>query len=201
MKRMIHVALLLAVLFATATWAGPTAAVTYTTIKDPLDTENYTFAFGIDGNNIVGKYETYDQYGHGFLYDGSTYTTLDGPVEDSSPAATGISGSNIVGNYFVGESFSFLYNGSTYTTLADPSGTRGTSANGISGNSIVGAYYDSSDYGHGFLYNSVTATYRTLDDPLGNNGTDALGARSPFSPLIRRLDPSRAPWISPHSPH
>jgi hypothetical protein len=61
-------------------------------------------AFGIDGNNIVGRY--YDGGGyHGFLYDGSTWTTLDGPGAWTFPA--GIDGDNIVGSLYLGPSVSY----------------------------------------------------------------------------------------------
>ena len=50
---------------------------TYTTLDVPG--ENFTQAFGIDGDNIVGRYWDGSGDWHGFSYDGSTYTTLDAP--------------------------------------------------------------------------------------------------------------------------
>jgi hypothetical protein len=62
----------------------------YTTLDDPLATNgayngyNGTYAWGIDGNNIVGQYTTGTSY-HGFLYNINTnsYTTLDDPCRVS----------------------------------------------------------------------------------------------------------------------
>jgi hypothetical protein len=145
-------------------------AQTYTTLDDPSGNGG-TYAYGISGNNIVGWYAN-NSAGYfgpineqvGFLYNGSTYTTLinplsiqntiQGPVPNGN-YAYGISGNNTVGLYYPvagGGGFSgFLYNGSTYTTLNDPSGNGGTYAFGISGNNIVGVYYDSSGNANGFL--------------------------------------------------
>ena len=68
----------------------------FTTLDDPLATAG-TFATGISGSNIVGAYN--DLTGrHGFLYHGTSYTTLDHPLAGSfGTFASGISGSNIVG--------------------------------------------------------------------------------------------------------
>ena len=56
-----------------------------------------TYATGIDGGNIVGRY--YDGSAiHGFSYDGTTYTTLDVPGATDT-VLFGIDGSNIVGWY------------------------------------------------------------------------------------------------------
>ena len=57
-----------------------------------------TYATGIDGGNIVGRYR--DGSGtHGFSYDGTTYTTLDVPGATAT-FLIGIDGSNIVGYYY-----------------------------------------------------------------------------------------------------
>jgi len=161
---------------------------TYTTLTDPLSVQstmhgpvpNGNYAYGISGNNTVGLYywnapvNGVNGYS-GFLYNGSTYTTLSDPLSVST-SAQGIDGNNIVG-YYNDSSFNnygFLYNGSTYTTLADPLGTK-TYAYGISGNNIVGLYMDSSFNHYGFLYNIGAGTYTTLADPLGVYGTVAQG--------------------------
>jgi hypothetical protein len=124
--------------------------------------ENGTFATGIDGSNIVGYYR--DSFGkrHGFLYDGSIFTTLSYPSAfETSPS--GIDGTNVVGWYLDSATVfhGFLYNGTTYTTL--DVGFR-TFPYGIDGNNIVGGYYVSLNGGnHGFLYDGTT--YTILDDP------------------------------------
>jgi hypothetical protein len=57
-----------------------------------------TFAKGIDGNNIVGMYIDVSGTSHGFLYNGTTYTTVD-PPGATGTFANGIDGNNIVGVY------------------------------------------------------------------------------------------------------
>ncbi|MBN1683510.1 PEP-CTERM sorting domain-containing protein [Candidatus Bathyarchaeota archaeon] len=58
-----------------------------------------TFPRGIDNSNIVGYYlDTSSKY-HGFLYNGSTWTTIDNPMAYGN-SATYIEG--IEGNYLVG---------------------------------------------------------------------------------------------------
>jgi len=109
----------------------------YTTIDDPLGVN--TFAQGISGNNIVGYYEDSSGNYNGFLYNGSTYTTLNNPLGVNGTFAIGIDGNNIVGEYVdgSGNANGFLYNGSSYTTLDDPLGVNYTIAEGVSGNNIV----------------------------------------------------------------
>ena len=78
-------------------------AYTYTTLDVPGASN--TYAYGIDGGNIVGYY--YDDSGsHGFSYDGTTYTTLDVPGA-SNTEAYGIDGGNIVGYSYVGSEGSY----------------------------------------------------------------------------------------------
>jgi hypothetical protein len=94
----------LAVLLAIGLWASSAVAsgITYTTLSYLGAFE--TFAGGISGNDIVGWYESRSAY-NGFLYNGSTWTTLDDPLAVTSPpigtCATDIDGNNIVG-YFYG---------------------------------------------------------------------------------------------------
>ena len=72
---------------------------------------------GISGSNIVGYYyDSSDNY-HGFLYDGSTYVTLDDPLGTMDTTATGISGNKIVGYY---EDSSFITHGFV-TSVPEPS--------------------------------------------------------------------------------
>jgi len=136
-----------------------------------------TFASGVDGNKIVGWYVDANGYTHGFLYNGSTYTTLDDPNGVGFTFAQGISGDNIVGYYtdHSGKTHGFLYNGSKYTTLDDPNGVGATYAQGIDGDNIVGWYVNSTSGDHGFLYNG--SKYTTLDVPnaLGGGSTFAQG--------------------------
>jgi len=162
----------------------PCAAQVFVTIDAPSAT-NGTYLFGVDGQNMVGAYA--DGGGrHGFLYNGSTYLTLNDPSASSTyggTSATGISGSNIVGYYFdssdVGHGF--LYNNGTYTTLDDPLATGGTFAFGTSGNSIVGAYFNSSGE-HGFIDQGgvyTTVNYATANTELfGISGSNVVGSEN-----------------------
>ena len=54
---------------------------------------------GISGGNIVGFYYDSNPTPHGFLYNGSTYTTIDDPLAVFGTFASGIDGNNIVGSY------------------------------------------------------------------------------------------------------
>jgi hypothetical protein len=114
----------------------------------------------------VGGYSDSKLIGHGFIYNGSGFTTLDDPLGYAT-VATGISGNTIVGAYFTNpddvEPSGFIYNGSSFTTLDDPLGVNGTEPNAIYGNTIVGVYFDSNSVSHGFVYNG--STFTTLDNP------------------------------------
>jgi hypothetical protein len=172
----------------TSDW-GPTFAginstqVTYR-ILDPPSGASTTRWEGISGSNIVGWYWGADNYPHGFLYNGSSYTTLvipNGTIDanGSEGNAIAIDGGNIVGAYVDGSGnvHGFLYNGSVYTTLDDPNADPanfpyGTTLCGISGSNIVGEYSDGNGVIQGFLYNG--AGYKTLADP---NADPAYGTR------------------------
>lgn len=52
---------------------------TYSTFSDPLGV-NGTYAAGVSGANIVGFYIDANNLQHGFLYDGTTFTTVDDPL-------------------------------------------------------------------------------------------------------------------------
>lgn len=65
---------------------------------------------------------------------------------------SGVSGNNVVGEYFDGfDYYGFLYDNGTYTTIA-PYGGPGTDTTlpGIHGNNIVGYYDDVNSVFHGF---------------------------------------------------
>ena len=82
-----------------------------------------TDALAVSGNNVVGEYYYYDGIHltwHGFLYNGTSYTTLVSPGS-SWTQAFGVSGNNVVGYYSDGSTaHGFLYNGTSYTTLNPP---------------------------------------------------------------------------------
>src|SRR5262249_5950189 len=120
-----------------------------------------TFATGINASGqIVGFYENATGR-HGFLLNGSTYTTLDDPLATNSTVATGINDlGQIVGYY--SDSFGFLhgllYNSGIFTPLSDP-GFIGPRAFGINNAAhIVGTVPESGGVTRGFLETSVPNT-------------------------------------------
>src|SRR5207302_1199237 len=133
----------------------------------------------ISGDSVVGTYIDGAGLYHGFLYQGTTLTTLDVPGGYHT-TVTDISGNDIVGFYDAkGSTHRFLYDGSTYNTNIDPPGSAtyydawqvGTTA--IDGSSIVGEWIENvagSSYQtvrHGFFYDG--STYTTVDYPGNNN--------------------------------
>jgi hypothetical protein len=140
-------------------------AITYTTIDFPGSLE--TQATGISGSNIVGIYKDATSY-HGFLYGGTSFTTLNDPKATKGTFARGISNGKIVGNYYDAQgSHGFVYDGLTYATFDDPAaalttvvpGESGTFANGIDNGRIVGFYEDNFTKQHGFIYDGTTFTH------------------------------------------
>ncbi len=129
-------------------------AGTWTTLDAPQATT--TYAKGIDGGNIVGSY--YDDSGyHHFLYNGSTWATLDLPDEFIWTEISCISGDNIAGTYTdASGGHGFVYNRSTFTTINAPEAID-TIIHGISGNKIVGEYKKTSVF-ESFLYDGTTWT-------------------------------------------
>ena len=127
----------------------PSLPPTVTASLHFLKGASHTYAYGIDGINIVGIF--IDGSGtHGFSYDGSNYTTLDVPGA-SNTYALDIDDSNIVGWHLDGNYHGFIYDGSSYTTLDVP-GANYTVPYGIDGGNIVGYSYVGSEGSYsGFL--------------------------------------------------
>jgi hypothetical protein len=131
---------------------------TFTTLAPP-STVNRVFGGGIDNGVVVGTYQDSSQAWHGFVLDGSSYTTLDNPdAIDTGPArgtyATDIEHGNIVGYYLHNDFYGFVYDGTSFTKLAITGAINGTFARGISGNTVVGYWIDGTPGGahlHGFI--------------------------------------------------
>jgi probable HAF family extracellular repeat protein len=113
----------------------------------------YTQAHGINNAGlIVGDYSSGGAT-HGFLYNGTTYTTIDDPLATST-SAYGINDADQVVGYYTdssGGTHGFLYDGTTYTTIDDPSATGGTHVLGINNSGQITGYYFDSTGVHGFL--------------------------------------------------
>lgn len=100
-------------------------AWTWTTLDCPLGA--FTTLKGVFGNKIVGCYETSTPGRHGFLYDGTTWSTLEPPGALGSDA-TAICSNGVVGYYahLSAPPFAFIlndafvYDGTTYTQLHMP---------------------------------------------------------------------------------
>jgi hypothetical protein len=153
----------------------------FSTLSDGPDAS--VTPYGISGSTIVGEYTSNNRQAslqgeHGFVYNDSSFTTLDDPLANDTQAGSitfpqGISGSTVVGSYTVNNDYhGFTYNGSTFTTLDDPAGTN-TSANGISDGTIVGTYDDSNLLVHGFIYNG--STFTSLNDPSAVESVQGTG--------------------------
>ena len=99
-----------------------------------------TVALGVSGPDVVGYYDAppSSQQSFGFLYDGTTDTTIDAGF---ATIPLGVSAGDVVGSYddAIGGRYGFLYNGTTYTTIAVPDALS-TNVVGIYGREIVGEY-------------------------------------------------------------
>ena len=155
-----------------------TTSITYSTLDDPsssgsLNSNNLAFIYyfgspltgsvlyGISATtgNIVGDFPS-GSIPHGFISDGTNFTTLNDPLGVGGTIAFSANDSgSVVGLYVdgTGNVNSFLYTTSAlgtagiegalaspaYITLSDPSGTGGTFASGINNAGVVvGSYND-----------------------------------------------------------
>ncbi|HEX2972871.1 MAG TPA: hypothetical protein VHP11_11090 [Tepidisphaeraceae bacterium] len=140
---------------------------TFTTLEMPGSVAQYgTCPLGVDRTSIVGIYYTADSRSHGFLYNGSSWTSLDYPGAVET-CAYGVSGSRIIGTYVDAslQTHGFLYDGSAWRSLDVPGGEQ-TMAFGIDGETIVGYYMQPNGYGasaRGFVYDG--STYTMLQNP------------------------------------
>ena len=73
------------------------ATAGFVTINPPGSTSRQ--AFGVSGNNVVGRYVDSNSVSHGFEYNGSTYTRID-PLGSIDTTASAVSANNIVGWYY-----------------------------------------------------------------------------------------------------
>lgn len=99
----------------------------------------------MSGNIVLGQYSSDPTHGHNFIYDGSTFTTLDDdPMAiPGTTSAVGISAGTIVGGYDDATAGrAFIYKDGTFTTLTDPASPGPfpgpAYATGISGNIVIG---------------------------------------------------------------
>lgn len=141
---------------------------TYTPPFDTVLGRSGPFVDGVSGSSIVGCYYDGDiDKMYGFVYDGSTVTTLNVPGavpgRDCGTCVSGVSGNTVTGTYqdSAKKSHGFVYDGSTYTILDHPEASSlGTFATDISGGKIIGGYYTPSGESCGFVYDG--SSYTTL---------------------------------------
>jgi len=128
-------------------------AFSFQTLDDPNAVKG-TYATGISGGNIVGYYFDANSVAHGFIFNGSSYTTADDPSASTTSGGTwvtGIDGTNIVGYINYGaSSFRAYVLGGGFAALLDFPGA----PSGISGGNILSG---------SFIYNiaNITATNLT----------------------------------------
>ena len=119
-------------------------------------------------------------YSQGFIYDGTSFTTLSGPAGSMSSSALGISDTGIVvGNFYssatidpgtgeviFGPSAGFIFSGGSYTSFI-VAGANDTFLRGISpdGRYLSGYYSTNAGAGIGFVYDTLTATLANLSMP------------------------------------
>jgi T5SS/PEP-CTERM-associated repeat protein/autotransporter-associated beta strand protein/predicted outer membrane repeat protein len=117
-------------------------------------------------NKAVGSYG--DNTGsHGFIYDGSTFTTVDYP-QSYNTQITGYSGNKYWGS-FSGYSGSgvFLYENGVVNTINVPGGySYSTWISDVSGSNVIGSYWNGSEQ-KAFVYNG--STFATISYPGANN--------------------------------
>ena len=91
---------------------------------------------------------------HGFLYNGSGYTTLDPPGADPQHTPMASRAATSLGPMWTLRERRRLFrtNGFEYKTL-DPHGSQSSLASGVSGKNVVGIHEDASRVWGGFLYN------------------------------------------------
>jgi hypothetical protein len=124
-----------------------------------------TIAAGISNSGtIVG---TYNNHGHGFVFSGGTYTTLDFPGANVNSLG-GVNDSGQIVGFYTGGAFpspvSFLWDRGVYTTLSFAA-----TAINDRGDIVGSAGY------HGVLLDA-SGNYTTIDFPgAGGNGTTLTG--------------------------
>src|SRR5579871_6728048 len=145
---------------------------TYTTFDVPNASTSGT---GINNaGQVVGSYLS-TAY-HGFLRDGSNYTTLDGPGATDTRAFGINDMGQISGSYATTPSkfpnHGFLLSNGSYTTFDVPGSTDTIGFGVNNATQIVGRYADAQARTHGFLRSGDS--YTTLDFP-GASFTEAIG--------------------------
>jgi hypothetical protein len=155
----------------------------YTTVQDPNAGNangDGTVLTGVSGGKYAGFFIA-NGVNNGFIYNGSTFETLNDPLGTGGTQIYGINGNNVVGTYIdsQGASHGFLYNGSAFTTINDPLASEtsnlGTFVHGISSSGEIVGYYYTGNGGYS-AFTDVNGTFTTLSEPnAGTSGTFIFG--------------------------
>lgn len=153
--------LTIVVLYAGSLAVSSQARGQWSTIEVPG--ASTTLLYDVEGDKLVGEYSA-GGIGHGFLYDGANWITLDAFGETWDTTIRGIDGDNLVGSHV---SQGFLYDGATWTPIDRP-GAIVTYPYGIEGENLVG-WYDNGPSKRGFLYDG--SNWVDIDAPGATEGT------------------------------
>jgi hypothetical protein len=159
--------------------AGNVTTISYATLPDAPGGVKGTFAWGVAGATIVGNTSDSAGVAHGFVYNGSSYTTLDVPGATRGTNARGVSGTVVVGQYYTTRDTAYISNGfaydtatKSYVTINHPQGAGGSYPMGVDGTKVVGYYNPNVASGkpdtgkaYGYVYDRATNTYTAITHP------------------------------------
>lgn len=129
-----------------------------------------TALWDINNSGTMVGYSSIGDTASAFVYDGTSFTTLSGPLGSTSSFALGISDTGkVVGSYLtapLGSSHGFIYSSGIYTPFDIP-GANETFLRGISpdGRYISGYYSNATQTGVGFVYDTLLGTLADLSAP------------------------------------
>ncbi len=146
----------------------------YTTVRPPA-AYIASEANGTDGLNVVGDMWTSTGGYAGWLYNGSTFSTLNDPLASNNTQLSCVYGNLIGGQYTdaQGHQHGFVYDGTTYTTLPYANDFADQSVSAMHGSTIVGSAELNDGSIVGYVYNG--STYREISDPNAPQITNVQG--------------------------
>ena len=138
---------------------------------------------------IVGGFNDASNVSHGFILNGSTFTTIDNPFGQPGTVLTGLNPSGEMSGFSCavascanGTFHSFTVSKKGVFASFDPPGAISSTASTVNpSGAVVGAYTDSGGVGHGYLLDK-NGTFTTIDFP-GATSTFA-GGNNPEGNII-----------------
>ena len=142
---------------------------------------------GISGTTVSGTFtDVKTKHLFGFLYAGSAYSVLKGPLSNGILSLSAPSGSLVAGMYSDTNSinsYGFLYSSGTYATLYGPQGLASyrlggglNSVSGVSGGTVFGTYINVDQFPRqqlGYLYS--VGNYTSIYGPNGGSVESLVG--------------------------